>query len=105
MGIPTSRIDQSRQLDRALVRKRRNYTRQKDWQLTTNCKVCKPQVNKEMEYPLSWDIPFPNTLIGIESFIEDFGDNYVPGFRNFKSYRGPFIPFMCGTSNHVQLEP
>ena len=31
MGIPTSRIDQSRQLDRALVRKRRNYTRQKDW--------------------------------------------------------------------------
>ena len=83
---------------------RKSDTRQTDWQLTTNCKVCKPQSNKEMEYPLSWDIPFPNTLIGIESFIEDFGDNYVPGFRNFKSYRGPFIPFMCGTSNHVQLE-
>ena len=32
MGIPNSRIDQSRQLDKALVRKRRQYTRQKDWQ-------------------------------------------------------------------------
>ena len=31
MGIPTSRIDQSRLLDKKLVRKRRNYTRLKDW--------------------------------------------------------------------------
>ena len=36
MGIPNSRIDQSRQLDRALVRKRRNHTRQKDWHKKDN---------------------------------------------------------------------
>ena len=36
MGIPKSRIDQSRQLDRALVRKRRNYTKQKDWHKKDN---------------------------------------------------------------------
>ena len=83
---------------------RKSNTRQKDWQLTTNCKVCNPSSNREVEYPLYWDVPFPNTLIGIEKFIEDFGDNYVPGFRKFKTYRGPFVPFMCGTSNYVPLE-
>ena len=54
MGIPTSRIDQSRQLDRALVRKRRNYTRQKDWHKKDNLHY-HPEGYMRVKAWMTWD--------------------------------------------------
>ena len=54
MGIPKSRIDQSRQLDRALVRKRRNYTEQKDWHKKDNL-FYHPESYIRFKAYLKWD--------------------------------------------------
>jgi len=54
MGIPTSRIDQSRLLDKKLVRKRRHYTRQKDWHKKDNL-FYHPEGYMRMKAYWAWD--------------------------------------------------
>ena len=54
MGIPTSRIDQSRQLDKKLVRKRRQNTRQKDWHKKDNLHY-HPEGYMRVKAWMTWD--------------------------------------------------